>query len=117
MRAPIDWKMGHVLALECMPRWAPATLGRRLAWYPPGAVKWWPNIFDAVSIYGGPRVVCLGDWSGRFRIGDTWGCDLVELVAELRRCRPGQALSYICRHAGVPDLPRVSGPVFRRAAA
>ncbi|WP_439578380.1 hypothetical protein [Elioraea sp.] len=116
-RNPIDWRAGHHLALDSLPRWAPETLGRRLAWFPPGVCRWWPSPADGVHVFaGGPRCIVLGDWSGRWRFGDTWGCDLIELIAELRRCRPGQALAYVCRWAGVPDLPRVRDQHQRRAA-
>lgn len=114
---PIDWQQGHHLALVSLPRWSPEVLGARLTWFPPGECRWWPDPSDGVHLFAErrPRVV-LGDWSGRWLLGEEWGCDVILLIAQLRGCRPGQALAYVCRKAGVPDLPRVRDRQRRRAA-
>jgi hypothetical protein len=98
----IDFALASALAAEALPAWAPALLGRRVASFAPGEVRWWPNKFDGVHIFAGPPPVYIGDWTGRWRQGEQWGRDLVELVAAVRGCRPGQAVAFICRSAGVP---------------
>jgi hypothetical protein len=97
-----DFGLGAALALEALPAWAPRLLGRRLVMFEPGEAAWWPNRFDAVHVFTGPPPCAVGDWCGRWRENDTWGRDLVELVARRRRCRPGQAVAWLCRVAGVP---------------
>jgi hypothetical protein len=98
----IDWPLASALAAEELPAWAPALLGRRVASFAPGEVLWWPNRVDGVHLFAGPPPAYVGDWSGRWRRGERWGVDLIELVAAVRGCRPGQAAAFIARAAGVP---------------
>lgn len=98
----LDFMLGEAIAVETLPLWAPPLLGRRLTFFQPGEATWWPNRFDGVHVFVGPPACALGDWSGRWRERDTWGLDPIQLIARRRRCRPGQALAWLCRHAGVP---------------
>jgi len=98
----IDWPLAGALAAEALPAWAPALLGRRIVSFAPGEVRWWPNKFDGVHAFAGPPPAYVGDWSGRWRRGERWGIDLIELVAAVRGCHPGQAVAFIARAAGVP---------------
>ena len=108
----LDFALAGALAAEFLPLWAPALLGRHVASFAPGEVRWWPNCFDGVHIFAGPPPACVGDWSGRWHRGDRWGTDLLQLIALARSCRPGQAAAFICRSAGVPFEA-----ITRRAAA
>lgn len=107
-----EFRLGAEIALEALRVWAPPLLGRRIAFFAPGETAWWPNSFDGVHVFVGPPPCVLGDWSGRWREDDTWGLDPIELIARRRRCRPGQALAWVCRAAGVP----VEQVILRRAA-
>lgn len=111
-----DFKIGAALALESLALWAPRLLGRRVVMLEPGEARWWPNSFDAVHVFTGPPPCAVGDWSGRWREGETWGLDLIGLVARRRRCRPGQALAWLCRCAGAP-IEAVMLPSSGRRAA
>lgn len=113
-RPPIDFAAVHTLAMANLPAWVPRLLGKRLVYFPPGAVAWWPNKADGVHMFdAGPRAVFLGDWSGRWRWGEVWGTDTVDLLARLRGCRQGQAAVQLTRACGVQDVPRVRrGRVF-----
>ena len=111
----IDWPLASALAAEALPAWAPALLGRRVASFAPGEARWWPHRFEGVHVFAGPPPACIGDWSGRWHRDDRWGCDLIELVASARGCRPGQAAAFICRSAGVPFEALLADR--RRAAA
>ena len=108
----LDFALASALAAETLGAWAPRLLGRRLASFEPGQARWWSNTFDGVHVFAGPPPTALGDWSGRWRRGERWGRDLIELVAAARGCRPGQAVAFIARAAGVPfeallaDRPR-----------
>jgi hypothetical protein len=108
-RPPIDFKAVNTLAMANLPAWVPRILGRRFAYYPPGSVAWWPSPADGVHMFdGGPRAIFLGDWSGRWRWGEAWGTDMVDLLARLRGCRQGQAAALLTRTCGVPDVPRLA---------
>jgi len=85
----IDFALAGLIAAESLVAWAPLVLGPRIAIFRPGEARWWPNRYDSVHVLAGPPPTCIGDWSGRWRRGDRWGTDLVALVAEARRCRPG----------------------------
>ena len=98
----LDFALAGALAAEALPLWASALLGRRIVTFRPGETVWWPNRFDGVHVFAGPPPTALGDWSGRWRRGERWGRDLVELVAAVRGCRPGQAAAVVARVAGVP---------------
>jgi hypothetical protein len=113
-RPPIDFAGVHTLAMANLPAWVPKLLGRRLVYFAPGALAWWPSRADGVHLFAGaPRAVYLGDWSGRWRIGETWGADAVGLVARLRSCSQGQAAVQLTRACGVQDVPRLKrGRVF-----
>jgi len=111
----IDWPLASALAAEALPAWGPALLGRRIVSFDPGEARWWPNRFDGVHLFAGPPSTAVGDWSGRWRRGERWGRDLIELVAAVRGCRPGQAVAFIARAAGVPFEALLADR--RRAAA
>ncbi len=98
----LDFPLASALAAEALGAWAPRLLGRRIVSFGPGEAAWWPNGFDGVHVFAGPPPTALGDWSGRWRRGDRWGRDLIELVSVARRCRPGQAAAFVARVAGVP---------------
>jgi hypothetical protein len=113
----VDWKLAELVALDNLPAWAPEALGQRAAFWPPGAVTWWPNRFDGVhALIVRGRLAFLGDWQGRAFYAGRWFNHVMELVAHLRGTSRGSATAWACRKAGVPELPRVSGPargVFR----
>jgi hypothetical protein len=98
----LDFRLGAALALDNLHLWTPHLLGRRILMFAPGEAVWWPNRCDGVHVFAGPPPCALGDWSGRWREGETWGADLLTLIARRRGCRPGQGLAWICRLAGVP---------------
>jgi hypothetical protein len=111
-----DYKHAHYLALETVGQWAPALLGRRIVVFAPGEAAWWPHRCDGVHVFLGPPAVAIGDWSGRWRRGETWGLDLIALIARRRGCRPGQAFAWTCRLAGVPIEALMLPTSGRRAA-
>jgi len=98
----IDWALAAALAAETLPIWAPRLLGRHVVSFKPGEVRWWPNRYDCVHIFAGPPPTAIGEWSARWRRSDRWGRDLIQLVAAMRGCRPGQAAAYVARAAGAP---------------
>lgn len=112
----LDFALGAALALDNLNLWAPRLLGRRLVMLEPGEAAWWPNRFDGVHIFAGQPPCALGDWSGRWREGETWGRDAIALIARRRGCRPGQALAWLARSAGVPVEAVMLPSSGRRAA-
>jgi hypothetical protein len=108
-----DFSLGHFIALETVPKWAFKLLGRKVAFFPPGTATWWPESYDGVHLFRGPRGdIIIGDWSGRWwrPALDEWGADLVRLIATLRGCNQTTALRWLCTEVGIRDMPRIAKP-------